>query len=56
LVCSNASSVITTIILPSNAKGLPNVKAIEDVARKGFDNINMQKGHNVDYPNHDYQR
>lgn len=55
MVCPNASFV-TTIILPSNAKSVPNVKEIEDVARKGFDNIKMQKGHNVDYPNRGYQR
>jgi hypothetical protein len=55
LVCPNAS-FITTIILCSNVKGVPNVKVIEDVARKGFDNIKMQKGHSIHYPNHGYQR
>lgn len=52
----NAPFVTTTIILPNNAKGVPNVKAIEDVTRKGFGNVKMQKGHNVDYPNHCDQR
>jgi hypothetical protein len=52
LVCPNAPFKTTTIILPSNAKGVLNGKAIEDVARKGFDNVKMQKGHNIDYPNH----
>jgi hypothetical protein len=56
LVCPIAPFVTTTIILPSNAKDVPNVKAIEDVARKGFDNVKMLKGHNVEYLNHGYQR